>query len=160
VIYQFKPGSWVPKTLDPQLAGARLAELRDKGQSSSAEIVEDARPEGSPFHDAFTWDDSEAAQKQRLVEARHLVNSIIVVRDDLPGKPQAPAFVSIVLKETGERAYMTTIEAQSDDEYRRQMLAEALTAIGAWKRRHRQLSELARIFAVIDEVAGELNFDL
>ena len=37
--------------------------------------------------------------------------------------------VSIVVRETEERAYLTTIEAQNDEEYRSQMLDEALTAV-------------------------------
>jgi hypothetical protein len=157
VIYQFKSADFSPKGLDPQLAGERIAELRERGHSTPNDIVEDARADTSVLHVAFTWDDTEAARKHRLTEARHLIQSIVVVREDVPERPQAPAFVSVVVRETEERAYVTTVEAYSDEDYRSQMLAEALSSVSAWRRRYRELSELDRIFGVIEEVQADLG---
>jgi hypothetical protein len=155
VIYAFKSGSYIPTSVDPAAAYARIANLREQGLSQPGDIVDDARPEDSPLHDAFTWDDGEAADKFRLQEARHLCNSIIIIRDETPGAPEAPAIVSVVDHKTFDRAYVTTIEAYSDADYRKQMLADAKAGLLAWRHRYNQLEkELGRIFAVIDEVVS------
>ena len=151
MIYRFRPESRISPSVDPEAAYARIANLREQGRSTPGDIVEDARPEGSTLHDAFTWDDGEAAEKFRLQEARHLCSAIIVIRDEDTGALQAPAFVSLVVNQTFDRAYVTTVEAYSNEMYRKQMLADAVSAIVSWKRRYSQLRELGHIFAVIDE---------
>ena len=152
MIYAFKSGSYIPASVDPAAAYTRIARLREEGLSTPGDIVDDARPEDSPLHDAFTWADDEAAEKYRLQEARHLCNSIIIIRDEAPESLGAPAFVSVVDHRTFDRTYVTTIEAYSDEEYRLQMLADAKSGLLAWRHRYHQLDkELGRIFAVIDE---------
>jgi hypothetical protein len=51
---------------------------RERGGLDNATIVEEASRKSSPIHDAFTWDDSEAARQFRLVEAHQLKTSIEV----------------------------------------------------------------------------------
>ena len=153
---RFRDGSHIPSSVNPRMAYERISGLREQGHSSPEDIVEDARPDDVPTHGAFTWDDGEAAEKFRLQEARHLCNSLIIIRSEEP-TVQAPAFVSVIARETFARAYISTVEAQSDDDYRKQMLAEAVSAIISWKRRYAQLKELARIFSVIDEEAPKLS---
>jgi hypothetical protein len=87
MIYRFRPESRISPSVDPEAAYARIANLREQGRSTPGDIVEDARPEGSTLHDAFTWDDGEAAEKFRLQEARHLCSAIIVIRDEDTGSP-------------------------------------------------------------------------
>lgn len=41
----------------------------------ASELVELARPKRSPIHDLFTWDDSAAAEKWRVHEARVLIRT-------------------------------------------------------------------------------------
>lgn len=152
MVYQFREGTQVPATIDPQLVGERIAELRAQGRSAPLDIVEDARDEASPMHVAFTWDDGSAAQAHRLWQARHLVNSIRIVREDLPDRPTAPAFVSVVTRETGLRAYVSLVETVSDDDYRVQRLNDARSYFIAGRKRFSDLSDpwLTRIFTAVD----------
>lgn len=64
---------------------SRLLELeRDNGRLAPADVVEAARNPESPLHSHFTWDDSEAAEKYRLMQARTLIRTVkleITVRD-------------------------------------------------------------------------------
>lgn len=63
----------------------RLQELeRDNGRLVPADVVEAARDPESPLHHHFEWDDSEAAQRYRITQARTLIRSVLVeitVRD-------------------------------------------------------------------------------
>lgn len=63
----------------------RLLELeRDNGRLAPADVVDAARDPTSPLHSHFTWDDSEAAEKYRLMQARTLIRTVkleITIRD-------------------------------------------------------------------------------
>lgn len=63
----------------------RLRELeRDNGRLAPVDVVEAARDPASPLHSHFTWDDTEAAEKYRLMQARTLIRTVkleITIRD-------------------------------------------------------------------------------
>ena len=64
------------------VAGPALLELAgDRGLEGlpASEVVASARPEQSPLHDVFEWDDATAAEEYRLEQARGLVRSVCVV---------------------------------------------------------------------------------
>lgn len=57
---------------------------KSNGRLIPEDVVEAARDPESPLHKHFTWDDSEAASKQRLHEARTLIRTVqieVKVRD-------------------------------------------------------------------------------
>lgn len=62
-----------------------LRELeRDNGRLLPGDVVEAARAPESPLHSHFNWDDSDAAEKYRLMQARTLIRTVkleITVRD-------------------------------------------------------------------------------
>lgn len=47
--------------------------VSERGEITPAELVDAARPESSPAHSAFEWDDSIAGEKYRLNEARRFI---------------------------------------------------------------------------------------
>lgn len=59
------------------------------------------------------------------------------------------AFVNV--EADGETGYVSTFAAMSSMELRKQVLTKAFNELEAWSARHAELSELARIFAAIDE---------
>ena len=59
--------------------------LRDTADATHAEVsrlVADAKRASHPLHSRFTWDDTVAAQRYRLVEARELVRTVVIQRGD------------------------------------------------------------------------------
>lgn len=54
---------------------AKLAELNG-GRLTPDAVVQDAASKKSPLHDQFEWDDSAAAVKWRLAQARELIRSV------------------------------------------------------------------------------------
>ena len=59
---------------------ARLARLTEKhdGVLLPEHVVKDARRKTSPLHDLFEWNDTAAAQKYRLQQARRVITSVRV----------------------------------------------------------------------------------
>lgn len=156
VIYGWRAGSRV--SLDAQVVGVAIERLtkRHNGVLEPGHIVEAARDERSPMHPHFQWDDTVAAELYREDQARDLVRSLTVdiSRSNLETKP-VRAFVNV--ETGGERGYVTTAVAMSSEDLRRQVLQRAFAELEAWRARHAELSELARVFSAIDETRGLLN---
>lgn len=156
VIYGWRSGSRV--NLDAQAVGAAIERLtkRHNGVLEPGHIVDAARDEASPMHPHFQWDDAAAAELYREDQARELVRSLTVdiSRSNLESRP-IRAFVNV--ETGGERGYVSTATAMSSEDLRRQVLQRAFAELEAWRARHAELSELARIFSVIDETRGLLN---
>jgi len=50
--------------------------VKRSGILTPSAVVDEARPEDSPLHAAFEWDDSIAAEKYRLEQARRLLRQV------------------------------------------------------------------------------------
>lgn len=154
MVYKWKDGARVK--IDPQVAGEELDRIRvhNNGRLDQDAIVEAARPRGSPLHNAFEWRDSVAAKQYRLQQAGYLIRSLEVVIDQPLTERPTPvrAFVNVTRDE--DRSYTSTIHAMSDAALRAQVVSEALTELEAWRKRYAELTELAAIFASIDEARG------
>lgn len=69
---------------DMEVAKILAALERDNGRLVPSDVVEAARDPNSPLHQHFEWNDSEAAEKYRLDQARTLIRSVkieVTVRD-------------------------------------------------------------------------------
>ena len=150
VIYGWRSGSRV--SLDAQLAGEALARLQ-KGKNDllePADIVDAARSEKSVLHPHFEWDDTAAADAYRCDQARELVRSLTIdiSRSNIETRP-VRAFVNV--ETGGERGYTSTVTAMSSADLRKQVIERAWSELEAWRRRHAELTELGRIFTMIDQ---------
>lgn len=154
-VYQFKPGSHLGG--NAQTVGEQLAALDTRGRLTPEAVLQEARPDDSPLHAFFEWDDAKAAEKHRLTQAGHLIRSVTVVMEQHDAEPERTirAFVPITVGQEESRRYVDTIRALSDDELRRQVLAQAHSELGAVARKYRELKELSEVCKAIDKV-GEL----
>lgn len=166
--YQWKIPQLIP--VDAQNAGERLEQLRrwTGGFLEPEQIVDDARPKGSVLHRAFEWDDRVAAEAFRVHQARHMLRSIVVVREVQNQHPvTVRAFVSVRPEPEKPLSYTAIGHAMSVAELRRQVLTRALNDLVDFRERYRGYKELAQIFEAIDayrrqarEVGGEEDEDL
>jgi|SRR5580700_942057 hypothetical protein len=142
-IFLFNQGHSV-KGLSPQVIGETLEEIRQRnnGVLKAEVVLEEASAEDHALHNGFTWDDSAAAHKHRLNEARRLITSVRVVN----GTTQKPirAFINVRTAEHG-RCYTDSIEAMSDDELRTRIMVEARQMIESLERRYSHLVEVGDI---------------
>ena len=79
-----------------QEAAARelLALYEEHGELRAELVLERARDPASALHEAFEWDDSEAAHRWRLDQARALIRSVRVAAEDKP-REEREVFVHV-----------------------------------------------------------------
>lgn len=136
---------------------------RENGKARPHDLLAIARPESSPLHSLFNWDNDDAAEKWRLHQARVFIRAVTVVyHEGEDEKWSGPAFVSVTTisededgKEKRDRGYMSVERALSDPVVREQLLDEALRQADYWKQKYRNLKELQPAFTAIDEVKAK-----
>jgi len=115
-------------------------------------VVSVAKDEDNPLHPYFTWDDTEAAHKWRLEQARKLIRlSVTIVKQDTQ---PVRAYVSL-LNDRGKNGYRATIDVLNDEDLRDQLLHCALRELAAFRNKYAVLSELAELFEVADRLLGD-----
>lgn len=138
---------------DPQVIGAELERIAREGggEITPDAVVDAARDDKSVIHRHFEWDDATAAEKYRLDQARMIIRSVTIVRDDISAPVQA--FVS--LNGSGGRSYRPIDTVLGSRELRMSALAQARRDLEAFKSRYRDLTdvivELASASEKIDE---------
>lgn len=144
--------------VDAQVAGDRLEQIRtrDGGKLKPERVVADARPKKSPLHDAFEWDDSQAAERYRLDQASYLIRSITVIIEKSPNTKPTRAFVYFE-RPGGESHYNSVVEVLSHAELQAEVLARALKEAREWQQRYQDLEALAGVFAAIEDVEKRTN---
>lgn len=149
VRWMWRDGSHV--RLDADKAGRELEDIRrtNAGRLTPETVVERARSANSALHEHFEWDDAKAAEAHRLGQAGELIRSIQidVSHSNLETRP-IRAFVNV--QQGGSQHYTSTVHAMGDAELRAQVLSRAWADLEAWRRRHAELVEFAKIFSMID----------
>lgn len=102
VQYRPRPGHGLSQR-DADIIGPELERISEQGKATPKEIVDQARPEDSPLHPYFNWNDDSAAEAYRRWQARQLSRSIIIeVATDKGRSLDAPAFYSVARSEDDE----------------------------------------------------------
>ena len=119
----------------------------DLGSVSPHMVLEKAREESSELHKCFTWDDSIAAEKWRLNEARVVVRQLVIKEVEVPkDRPE----VRVLYKTDYESGYKPTqIIIRKEDEYKA-LLERAWAELRAFKAKYSMLEELREIMELID----------
>ncbi len=117
------------------------------GRLTPEDIVMGARPSDSLLHPFFEWDDGKAAEAYRVEQARHILRSVVIIRDDADKSDEPIRLLVNVLREgDDDRTYAVIADAMSDDALRQQILNKALTELNAWQRKYQTLTEFASVF--------------
>lgn len=105
-----------------QIFGERIEVLikNNNGKITPNLIVEDGKEKTSPFHSQFTWDDTEAARKHRLYEAKRIVQNVveIVIISDKPTLVRS--FFSVSDNEENQKVYVQLNTMLTEKDYRNQ----------------------------------------
>lgn len=137
-----------------------IAEIRrlenESGMINPVDVVEAAREENSPLHSHFEWDDSEAAQQYRLVQARNLIRVCVEYIDN--GKQEkmlVHAFVSLSSDRTHDGGYRTMTSVMVMETLYAQLLAEVWEEVERFKLKYARLKELVPVFAAMDKALSK-----
>ena len=140
-------------------------EARD-GNVTSQRFLEYSRPEDSATHSMFEWDDTIAAEKYRLRQAGAIINQLEVkieyeedpVRETEIKIVPVKAFMNVAAKaptETG--VFINAITVQTEEEYRRAVIKNALGDLRAFQKKYSNFKEFSKVFAAIKEAEKDLN---
>jgi hypothetical protein len=138
--------------LDETKAALEAIAARD-GTLKPATVVEEARDPESPLHRHFNWDDTEAAQSYRLIQAGVLIRRIkVMVAPRDGGVPvRVRALVSLE-SDRGHDGYRSVEAVLGNTDLTRSMVATALGEFAALRRKYRDLAELSPLFGEIDRL--------
>lgn len=142
-----------------QIGAARRAELEalfgQHGTVTPAQVLEFASDPTTALHSAFTWDDTEAATRYRVIEAQRLIRRTFVVLSVPGANEERRVHMAVSLPaDRGAVGYRLMSEVLNDPEQRDQLLRAAMRELAAFRKKYGALSELAELFAVMDQASA------
>ena len=132
----------------------KIAMQHPDRRATAHAVLDDARNEDSPLHSYFEWDDSKAAERFRLNQARALIMHAKVCMVAGEKKFNVRAFVSLGADRIDGGGYRPIGDVMSDAERRAELLRTALSELGNFKKRYETLGELSGVWHAIDEVSA------
>jgi hypothetical protein len=140
---------------------AALAELeRDNGRLLPDDVVEAARAADHPLHQFFDWNDSQAAEKYRRMQAAQLIRRVRVTVEFHDVPITTPKYLRDPSAETGEpRGYREIGKIRSEEDNARAVIVEEMRRISQAVRRAKTLAAalgLVDDIERIDELAQSL----
>lgn len=141
-----------------RLTDAAVQELNALAEASGLltprAVLERAENKRSALHPLFTWDDSKAAHLRRLDEARAVIVMVRVKMELQPDRPliSVRAFVSLGEDRVSGGGYRPITVVLADPSQRAQLLRTAVQELAALQKKYAQLSELAQVFAALDDM--------
>ncbi len=129
-----------------------LKKLANKkgGLLRAVDVVEAARREDSILHNKFTWDDGEAGEKYRLIQARTLLAVCVQYIDGKSSRLPTKIFVSLSTdraKRDGEAGYRTFVEVMGNEDMKNQLLMDSIAQMRSFEERYKTLKELEGLLA-------------
>lgn len=143
--YEWKiKGIW---KADAQSVGEELESLE---KITPEAVLEKAKEPSSVMHNLFEWDDSIAATKYRLSQARQIIQQIVIrsAPDNLePTKVRA--FVSSCKNDSVYNPIIHVVTNITDYQV---ILAQAKEELQAFKNKYKNLVEFKELFDMIDSI--------
>ena len=145
--------------VDADTVGEIFEQIEERdGVLSPSAVVDEARPEVSPIHACFEWDDEKAAEKYRETQASSMIRCLIVSTEHIENAPEGPvrAFVHV----SGESDYIGLSRALSDGEKSASLLADAARDIDRFTTKYRALASYSKsldsLLIVMNETKNEI----
>ena len=145
-VYKWKDGARF--RADAEAVAAELESLPEKTPECALTYAD--THDKAELRKCVTWDDAKAAHLYRLEEMRSVIRSVIVVHENDDREPiefRAFEYVTRPAETEGEKpvkSFMSTVEALSDDDFRRQVLGDIASSIGELSRKAKVYKHLAR----------------
>lgn len=122
------------------------SEIEAIGESvTPAEILDRARDKSTELHKCFEWDDTVAAERFRLQQARQIVCHLVIKEVD----EDKPEYRFFQMPDRSEGYKPITFIMRDKTEYEK-LLAQAREELRIFKQKYHNLSELEEILALID----------
>ena len=123
---------------------------------TSTELLNAARAKSSPLHDHFTWSDSAAGEKYRLIEAQQMLRSVDLVAFLNREKSKRITVRKFVSVDRGKPMRVRN-EALAEPDARTRIIATAYNELRSWCRRYADVEELATMRAAIAKAIAKMT---
>ena len=113
--------------------------------------MERARDSESELHKCFEWDDTVAAEKYRLTQARLVIANLVV---EVKRDKKEPTEFRVYQSNGREKGYAkSTVIARDIDRYA-ELLNRAKAELDSFRRRYANIVELESVIEEIEKVLG------
>ena len=116
------------------------------------DVVEFAKNPETELHKSFEWDDSEAAKKYRIVQAQQVIRCHVIQLESDNGPRSVRAYQSLPSMRGENHEYIKTSDCLNNEEWKAEMLKQALRELNAFREKYGIFSSLAPLFEKIDEL--------
>lgn len=158
-VYEWKLPNLYP--VSAQVAGETIEGLKTalgKENIEPEELLDASRPADAPLHECFEWDDAIAAEKYRLKQSYDIIRAVTV---KINGADETPAtvraFVNVSDTPHARGTFVSIKTAMENNDYRKNILRNALIDLRKFQRTYAIYQELANVFKAIDEYAKTLE---
>ena len=98
-------------------------EIQEIGEEVKPEqVIERAKDKGSELHKCFDWNNSVAADKWRLHQARSVLNHLIVIKHEVDDEKSEPVQFRVMMKNDRSESSgykQTIVMVKDEDEYKK-----------------------------------------
>lgn len=149
MVYEWKGASRIKA--DAQKAGELFEQLEAENDLTAARVVEESRAEDAVLHDEFEWNDSEAANKYREGQARHLINAITIATVKAEGCDK-PIPVRAFFNVSADSTYTSVVSIANSAEKTANLVAQAKRELITFTNKYNAIqSYLSGVFDAIKE---------
>lgn len=135
-------------SLTAEKAAKELERIKSKyGELKPEYVVKESEDNSSVLHGVFEWDDNEAANGFRVVQAQKLINNIRVEVVYNEVKCNIKAFVNVREQKCTFRSYVPVEEAMKNDFAYKDLLEQSKREMNDFIEKYSQLSELNKVRA-------------
>ena len=125
----------------------KVAEEIGFGKFTPMEVLEKAKDETTELHKCFEWNDSIAAEKYRLEQAKNIIRMLVYEKET-----KEQQVVRYYAKTETKSVYQPTKQfLVQEDEYQG-LLRRALAELEAFKNKYHTLTELESIFDAMETI--------
>lgn len=146
MVYRWKFGGLIKADADE--AGRVCEELSKTVGLTPENLLDASRDDDAPLHGAFTWDDAVAGEAYRKIEARRIIQMLVIEPEETHTEPVRAFFKPVTAKAYEETQQLVRVREKADA-----LLETALRELQAFQRKYSTLSQLAEVFKAIEEVS-------
>lgn len=144
---------------DEAMRVVRQIKMRNQRKVTPDMVVAEAADINSPIHPIFEWDDETAAYEYRKYQARNMLGSLIVVRDERTYHHSEQPEIRIMHNVATEEGpvYMEFDDIMADPELTDQMVENALLRLNNWVSIYGAYRDMAEATLSIEEAIERIK---
>ena len=153
MVYQFKDGARIKA--DAQTVGDICESLEHNGGLTAKRLLDESRPEESPLHKEFEWDDATAAECYRESQAAYIIRHITVVT--VPSGEAPRAFHSVTVNGENKEYVSLNVIVSKPDLYK-QLVEEAKKDFDAYRKKYSAIKALETALQDFENIVNGLEY--